>query len=148
MLTSIIVRDRENLQPALEALGKRLLAFWDFTGKPLEVEYKPYVERRSLSQNAHIHALFEDIAVYFTQKGHPLTKDQAKELMKYKFLGTKDVVIGNTVIPDQLVKTSSLDKGEMSRFIEEIIEWALDHGVPIRNPHDGEYMQARRYSMG
>lgn len=144
MLTSIIVRQPDNLLPALEALGKRIRSFWDFT-VPLEIEYKPFVERRSLSQNAHIHALFEDIASHFTRQGHPLTKDQAKELMKYKFLGTKDMVIGNTVIPNQLVKTSSLDKGEMSHFIGEIIDWALDHGVPIRNPHDGEYMQARRY---
>ena len=147
MLTSIIVKNPDNLLPALEALGRRILAFWDFAGQPLEIEYKPHVDRRSLSQNAQIHALFEDIATHFTNKGHPLTKEQAKELMKYKFLGTRDMVIGNTVIPNQLVKTSSLDKGEMSHFINEIINWALDHGVKIRNPHDGEYMQARRSSL-
>ena len=144
MLTSIIIRKPEDVMPAMQLLGKRILGFWDFAAHPLEVEYKPAVDRRSLSQNAHFWALCEDLASHFTKRGTLLTKEEAHDLMCYKFLGTKDKIIGKTVIPQQMRRTSDLDKGEMSQLITEIIDWALDHGVKIRNPHDSEFMQARR----
>ena len=148
MSTSIIIRRKEDLAGALEALGKRMGAFWDFEAHPLQVSWKNAVDRRSLSQNAMFWSLMEDMSVFFTKEGNPLTKDQAHDLMCYKFLGTADIVIGQTVIPQQMRGTSKLDRGEMTQFIDQIIDWCMDHGVPIRNPHDGEYMEARREQNG
>jgi hypothetical protein len=70
--------------------------------------------------------------------------EQMKALMKLKFLGTEDIVVGHTMIPGQLKRTSNLDKGEMMRFMDDIYDWALDHGVTLTIPEDSEYMKLRR----
>jgi len=144
MMTSIVVRKPEDLEPAMAALAKRILGFWDFAGQPVEIEYKPAVDRRSLSQNAQFWAICEDCAEHFSGKGRHTTRDEMHDLFCYMFLGTADIVIGKTVIPQQMRRTSKLDKGEFSHLLNEVICWALDKGVPIRNPHDGEFMQAQR----
>jgi hypothetical protein len=69
--------------------------------------------------------------------------EQMKSLMKYKFLGTEDIVIRKTVIKDQLRSTSKLDKGEMTHFMNQVYDWAVDHGVTLPMPADSEYMKMR-----
>lgn len=143
----IVVRKKENLKEAMDNLATRIGAFWNFEQFPVKITYEPALDRRSLSQNAQFHALCADIAAHFTQHGHNVTQDQIKELMKYKFLGTEDVVVGNTVISGQVRKTADLHAGEMSDLITQVMDWAFDHGVPVRNPHDGEYMMRRKESV-
>jgi hypothetical protein len=63
--------------------------------------------------------------------------------MKNEFLGTEDVVVGSTTIPNQLRSTKSLSKGEMHQFMEQVFHWGIDHGVTLTNPQDSEFQRAR-----
>ena len=138
MLTGIVIKNPDQLQPKLNELATRIKSFWNWT-QPLEITYKIHADRRSLSQNSILHALFEDAAQHFRGKGSDVDKDSMKAMLINKFLGTEDIVCGSTVIPGQLKHTSKLDKGEMQQLITEIMDWMFDHSVPVRNPADGEY---------
>lgn len=115
---------------------------WDYS-TPLTIQPKPYKNPRSLTQNALMHKWFNDMAAHFSKKVET-SAEQMKALMKLKFLGTEDIVINHTVIPGQLKHTSKLDKGEMMRFMDDIYDWALDHGVKLTIPEDSEYMKLRK----
>lgn len=115
---------------------------WDYS-TPLTIQPKPYKNPRSLTQNALMHKWFNDMAEHFSKKVET-NAEQMKALMKLKFLGTEDIVINHTVIPGQLKHTSKLDKGEMMRFMDDIYDWALDHGVKLTIPEDSEYMKLRK----
>jgi hypothetical protein len=114
---------------------------WDFS-HPLSLTPKKYVHPRTLSQNALLHVWFDTMAAHFSKKVDT-NAEQMKSLMKYKFLGTEDIVISKTVIKDQLRSTSKLDKGEMTHFMNQVYDWAVDHGVTLPMPADSEYMKMR-----
>ena len=114
---------------------------WDFS-HPLCLTPKKYTNPRSLSQNALLHVWFDTMAAHFSKKVDT-NAEQMKSLMKYKFLGTEDLVVGKTVIKDQLRSTSKLDKGEMTHFMDQVYDWAVDHGVMLPMPADSEYMKLR-----
>ena len=115
---------------------------WDYSA-PLAIQPRKYTNPRSLSQNALLHKWFMEIAKHFEGKGVDIDSDKAKSLMKLKFLGTEDIVVRNTVIPAQLKSTSKLDKGEMMRFMDQVADWAADHGVILSMPSDSEYMRLK-----
>lgn len=135
---------------------KNILLAWDYD-KPCKLEIKPYVDSRSLSQNALLHMWINKIYDRFTAMGvmvpiydydgdvmeiigeEPITYDQTKIMMKHKFLGVKDIVHGKLVLKDQLVKTSSLDTGEMTFFLDQIYEWAMDKGIYLPIPEHSAY---------
>ena len=119
---------------------------WDFS-YPLSLTPKKYVHPRTLSQNALLHLWFDTMAAHFSKKVDT-NAEQMKALMKYKFLGTEDVIVGNTVIEGQLRHTSKLDKGEMMHFMNQIHEWAADHGVNLPIPAESEYMKTMRSQRG
>lgn len=119
---------------------------WDFT-HPLVLKPSKYTNPRSLSQNALLHLWFGTMAEHFSKKVDT-NAEQMKALMKYKFLGTEDVVVGKTVIEGQLRQTSRLTKGEMTQFMDQVHEWAADHGVNLPIPQDSEYMKLREYQRG
>jgi len=114
---------------------------WDFS-HALCLTPKKYTNPRSLSQNALVHVWFDTMATHFSKKVDT-NAEQMKSLMKYKFLGTEDLVVGKTVIKDQLRSTSKLDKGEMTHFMNQVYDWAVDHGVTLPMPADSEYMKLR-----
>lgn len=130
----------EQLEARLKNLSEWLLENWDWTH---ECKLVPQVlrEPRTLSQNALMHVWFKDISTYFTERNYPLTPEQAKDLMKYRFLGTEDRVIGQTVIKDQLRHTRDLSKGEETQFLSQIQEWAQDKGLTLTCRADCEYMK-------
>lgn len=119
---------------------------WDYT-HPLCIKPSKYTNPRSLSQNALLHVWFDTMAKHFSAKVDT-NAEQMKSLMKYKFLGTEDVVVGKTVIEGQLRQTSKLTKGEMTQFMDQVHEWAADHGVNLPIPEESEYMKLREYQRG
>ncbi len=128
----------DKLQERLDYFREWVTEHWDWD-KPLTWEPKPYTNSRSLSANALMHVWFREMAAHFSGKGSDLTEAQAKELMKYKFLGTEDRLIGKTLIPHQLRSTSRLSSGEMKEFLDQIQAWCADHGLNLTNPQDSEY---------
>ena len=119
---------------------------WDFES-PLVIKPSKYTNPRSLSQNALLHTWFNAMAKHFSQKVE-VDADQMKLLMKSKFLGTEDVIVGKTVIEGQLKQTSKLTKGEMNYFMDRVHEWAADHGVNLPIPADSEYMKLMEAQRG
>jgi hypothetical protein len=135
-----ICRDPTQLKDRLAFFEQWLREQWDWS-RPVEWRAKPYVGRRSLSQNALFHIWCREMAEHFTAKGVDINEEKAKDLLKYRFLGTHDIIVGNTTIPNQLKSTSKLDRGEMFDFMNQVQVWLLDHGVNVTCPDDSEYMQ-------
>ena len=76
---------------------------------------------------------------------HPdLTEEEIKELLCYKFLGTVDKQVGQTLIPAQVKSTRKLNQGEFYFFMNQVQDWALDLGIHLSHPEDSEYMKLQR----
>lgn len=135
------VNSPDELNSRLDQLAIWLRRQWDWEC-PVVLEPKPYRDPRSLSQNALFHKWCRELSDHFTARGTEVDAESMKEMLKYKFLGTEDLVINRTVIPGQLRKTSKLTKGEMTDFMDKVYAWAADHGVMLTNPADSEYMKA------
>jgi hypothetical protein len=127
-------------------LTQRLVFFEDWLRKnwnwetPVQWKVSPYKSRRSLSQNALFHVWVREMVMHFRKTRPDLTEEQMKTLVKYKFLGTADIVVGKTIIKDQVRETSSLDRGEMLEFMDKTQNWCLDLGVQLTCPADSEFM--------
>ena len=136
-----LVKDKEQLHDRIKAFEQFMLDNWDFT-KPAKWVVSEYKEKRSLSQNSLFHVWCREIADHFSKKVD-VDQDKMKELLKYKLLGTEDIVVGSTVIRGQLRETSKLDTGEMLFFMDQVQAWAADHGVNVSCPADSEYMRLK-----
>lgn len=142
-----LIKSKDQVDERLKFLCQWLLTEWDWDSA-VQLDVKRFIPRRSLSQNALFHVWCREMADHFSSKGADVTENKMKDLLKYKFLGTEDRVINTTVIPGQIRETSSLDKGEMMSFMDEVQSWALDHGVKLTCPIDSEYMKLRASSGG
>jgi hypothetical protein len=67
------------------------------------------------------------------------TEEELKLMVKYKFLGTEDIEVSKTTIPAQVRRTSTLDRGEMLYFMEQVEAWCIDLGVKLTKPQNSEY---------
>lgn len=130
----------DQIKERLSFFERYLRGDWDWS-KPVAWQVKPYSNPRSKNANALFHVWCRELSVYFTKGNVSLTEEEAKELMKYHFLGTEDRVIGKTVIEGQLRRTSKLDSGEMKQFMDQVLAWAADKGCPLSQPEDNEYVQ-------
>jgi hypothetical protein len=133
-----VIRDKRDAPQVVDDLLSWVNE-WDFKNA-LVIKPGKYTNPRSLSQNALVHLWFNTMAKHFSKKVE-VDAEHMKLLMKNKFLGTEDVVVGSTVIEGQLKRTSKLTKGEMTYFMNQIHEWAADHGVNLPIPADSEYMK-------
>jgi len=130
----------EGIAGLVDFLEKSYLEFGK-SGK-VKIEVKD-AETRSNDQNSLYFQWMGVMAREFTKKGRAVSKDQMHELMKYKFLGTEYVRVGNTDLPDRLKSTTKLNKGEMSEYMNKVEAWALDCGVQLPMPEDNDYMAYR-----
>ena len=133
----------DQITDRLATFEKYLRTVWDWT-RPVAWQAKPYQNPRSKNANALFHVWCREMSVYFTKRYSTLTEEEAKELMKYNFLGCEDRVIGKTVIAGQLRRTSKLDSGEMKFFMDQVLAWAADKGCALSLPQDSEYVQWSR----
>lgn len=103
--------------------------------------------KRSLSQNAFQHVIYQEISKYLVSKGREdWTPEFVKENMKNHFLGWDkkeyiDISSGCVSVREVLRKTSTLDKGESFNFTTQCLEWAESIGCNIRIPDDCAYRQ-------
>lgn len=110
-------------------------------GKTCVLELKEYNDKRTLSSNALYWLWMSQMASYFSKNHTRFTKDNMHDLMRHKFLGYEDKVIGDTHIKGQLVSSSSLTTTKMYFYMSQIDAWAADHGCLLFHPSDGEYMK-------
>lgn len=83
-----------------------------------KIELKKYSPKRSLSQNAYLHVLFQYIAL---ETGY--TTEQAKVLMKRRFGSFMVETINGEKF---LVSTASLDSSQLTQFIDFIRQYASE----------------------
>ena len=123
--------------------------YFDLESKPLKWKLSK-LGNRSLSQNALQHVMYGEISKYLISKGRQdCNPEWVKMMLKNSFLGWRsetftDVKTGEKVQRDQLVKTSSLDKGEALEYTQNIINWARDIGLEIKIPENSDYMKHMR----
>jgi hypothetical protein len=135
-----LVQNRRDIDNVLTFFRKSL-EDWNYE-RPVAWKLEAYSTSRSLNQNALFHMWCGQMSKHFSEKVHVSPEDM-KKLMKNEFLGTEDVVVGSTTIPNQLRSTKSLSKGEMHQFMEQVFHWGIDHGVTLTNPQDSEFQRAR-----
>lgn len=124
---------------AIKAITDALLAFG-------EINIRITKASRTLDQNALYWKWMECMSRYFTERGRPLDKDEAHDLMRHLFLGYQTKTIGHTEITN-LRSTTKLDKGEMSHYMTLIDAWAVDRGCYLPKPEDSEYMELMRQTQ-
>lgn len=115
------------------------------TGKAYRVTIKEYKESRSLSQNALFHKWVNELSAYLIKGGRKDSSPEfCKDLLKHTFLGYEQLErvnakTGERVTVSQLKRTSSLDLGEMTFFMNKCYAWCVDIGLLLTIPHDSEY---------
>ena len=96
--------------------------------------------KRSLSQNALMWKWLTEIAEQTKQKGYgDYDSEDMHEYFKDKFCIDKPLTIGKTII--QVKSTKKLDKGEMTFYMSQIHQWAVNAGFSLSMPEDSEYMK-------
>lgn len=140
-----IARDAKGLDRAIDSYKNYLLEHWDFS-TPVTWKPQKYRNVRSLSQNALLHIWVRELAEYFVSKGAnaaTTNEETVKLFVKQQFLGLEDIVVGKTVIPGQVKRTSKLDKGEMYFFMDQVYHWAIEFGLTLSLPEDSEFARLR-----
>lgn len=137
-----LVKSKEQLAERIAFFKKFLDEEWDWE-QAVQWKVSRFVPKRSLSQNALFHLWCREMASHFAAKGADVTESKIKLLLKYKFLGTESIQINKTIIQDQVRETSGLDRGEMLFFMDQVQDWAMDHGVTLTCPADSEYMKLK-----
>lgn len=109
----------------VEAYLRRCLV----AGELVDVRVQPHQEKRSLEQNAKLHALCNDIAEQRQWAGEWLDTESWKRLFVAALYGQKVVpgVEGGFVVFNK--RTSKMTIEECSELIEYIQHWAVENGV-------------------
>lgn len=95
---------------------------------------------RSLSQNNLYWKWLTEIAQQTKDKGYGYyDSEDMHEYYKDRFCPDKSLTIGKTTI--QVKSTKKLDKGEMTFYMNQIHQWAVNAGFRLSMPEDSEYMK-------
>lgn len=139
----IVISDDEQRRRAIDAVMRCNL------DRPMMMTLALHEPRRTLSMNALWWMWMQELAVYFSAKAGPFSKDDIHDLMKHQFLGYDEPrTIGKTEIPRQLRSTAKLSKGEMLHLMQQVDAWAADHGCLLARPEDAEYEELARRQNG
>lgn len=96
--------------------------------------------KRSLSQNALLWMWYGELSTQIKQKSREgYSTDDLHEYFKSRFCPTKELKFGNAVI--QATTTTRLDTGEMTRYLDQIHEWACGAGFKLTIPINSEYRE-------
>ncbi|AUR90517.1 hypothetical protein NVP1144O_69 [Vibrio phage 1.144.O._10N.286.45.B3] len=97
--------------------------------------------KRSLSQNNLYWRWLTEIAQQTKEKGYgDYDSEDMHEYYKDRYCPDKSLTIGKTTI--QVKSTKKLDKGEMTFYMNQIHQWAVNAGFRLSMPEDSEYMKA------
>lgn len=130
----------------VNSIGLFIQELWklDLT-KAYRVTVVLWREKRSLSQNAFQHVIYDDISKYLISKGRKdWTPEYTKENMKNNFLGWEqkgfiDVSTGEITTSMVLKETSKLDVGESCDYTTKLLDFAQSIGCNIKIPVACDY---------
>ena len=154
-----LVKNKDELVERLQNFGRWAKENWDWE-KPMCWKAQEFKPLRSYSQNNLFHVWCREMAEFFRERGvmvtvtdddgdhrEPMTEQDAKDILKLRFLGTYEMSVGKTVIPNKVKSTSKLNTGEMFHFMEQVHAWLIDNGVPISDPEDSEFRKLQREGL-
>ncbi|USD64228.1 hypothetical protein [Vibrio sp. SCSIO 43136] len=142
MAQEFLIRNTEELTQIVSYIHDH----FESSNKPIKTKLTQY-GRRSLSQNAFQHVIYEKISKFLISRGREeWTPAFVKENLKNKFLGWHekqyiDVETGQKLVRSVLRKTSNLDRGEAFHFTTAILEWSESIGCRIEIPAECEYRE-------
>ena len=96
--------------------------------------------RRSVSQNSLAWMWYGEIAAQTRVKGYGVfDSEDIHEYMKDAYCPNKPLVMGKKTL--SIKSTKKLDTGEMTHYLNQIHQWAINAGFSLTMPHDSEYMR-------
>ena len=136
----------KNFRLSANSIGLFIAELWklDLT-KAWRVTIVQWREKRSLSQNAFQHVIYNEISVFLISKGRTdWCPKFTKRNMKNNFLGWEvteytDVKTGEITTREELISTSGLDVGVACDYITKLLDWAQSIGCTIKIPAQCEY---------
>lgn len=102
-------------------------------GKPLAVTVSEHKSKRSVEQNARLHALLTEIAEQAWVRGRRYDMETWKEFFRSEFIGTEEIDLPNGVRQTRGISTTTLDVAAFSDFMTRIEEHATSQlGVQFK----------------
>ena len=118
-------------QKQVEMANNRLTQCLQEPGK-WQISFNIFQQDRSFDQNSAYWMWLTKMAVSFSRRGRPTTKDELHDLMRHKFLGympkRKFKSKEPLDIPLQLKSTTDLSKLEMSEYMVKVEAWGIENG--------------------
>lgn len=96
-------------------------------GTPLAVSVSEAKSKRSLEQNARLHALLTDVAANAWVQGRQYDLETWKEFFRQRFIGTEEITMPDNKRVERGLSTTTLNVHEFSDFMTKIEEYAQDH---------------------
>lgn len=96
-------------------------------GTPLAVTVALAKAKRSLDQNARLHALLTDVAAHSWVEGRQYDLETWKEFFRQRFIGTEEITMPDGKRIERGISTTTLNVHEFSDFMTKIEEYAQDH---------------------
>jgi hypothetical protein len=128
--------DGVNLGFAIQTISNAILM-----GKTIKLVISEWREKRSLSQNALMWMWLTEICEQIHKRiGEDHEPEVLHEYFKKKFCPQKTVMLGRKELT--FSSTKRLDIGEMTHYLIQIENWAIENGFRLTIPEDCEY---RRY---
>ena len=137
--------------------GAQWLASLSGDAFPISLEWKPYKESRSLSQNALMWMWNTEVVTQLKAKWprqyEGWTPETIHDLQKHTFLGYEDKVMIDIVTKERTTKsvlksTTNLDTGEMTFFMDLVYQYWAEKGIFLSIPESCEYQKLREYQNG
>jgi hypothetical protein len=123
MLRTFVLRDLHHVTGLTSFIAQNWLAMAK-EGKPLAVQVMPHKSKRSVEQNARLHAILQDIAENAWVDGKQFDMETWKEFFRRRFIGTQEIVMPDGEIVERGVSTTTLDVHAFGEFMVKIEEYA------------------------
>ena len=94
-------------------------------GKPLAVTVAPYKARRTVDQNARLHAILTEIAEQAWVNGQQFAMESWKEFFKRRVLGPEEWVLPDGTTQERGRSTATLNTAEMADLQDKIEAYAV-----------------------
>lgn len=126
-----VLRDG-NIVQALWAFLKANAKAMAAQDRPLMVSIREYKAKRTLEQNAKLHALLTDIANNAWVNGRQYDAETWKEYYRRKLIGIEEFELPDGTRSERGISTTTLDVGDFAKLITQIECHAVsDLGVEL-----------------
>lgn len=96
-------------------------------GKPMAVTVTEAKSKRSLEQNARLHALLQEIANNAWVEGRQFDMETWKEFFRREYIGVEEYELPNGKRSERGISTTTLSVGDFADLMTKIEQYAADH---------------------